>query len=85
MAREGVEIAIKNLISPVTGLLSIFEKRTAVEGGEDKVEGITMADINALLKSLIKMDLNDITGIAGENGNKLVAMINGLLPKLEIM
>ena len=41
-----------------------------------------MADINKLLKSLIKMDLNDITGIAGADGSKLVSMINGLLPKV---
>ena len=51
----------------------------------EKSEGITMADINALLKSLIKMDLNDITGIAGKDGSKLVSMINGLLPKVYLV
>ena len=85
IANNGIALVINNLIAPVTGLLSIFEKRTAVEGGEDKVEGITMDDINALLKSLINMDLNDITGIAGADGSKLVAMINDLLPKVELV
>ena len=88
IANDGIAFVINNLIAPVTGLLSIFEKKTTVvEDGVtvEKSEGITMADINKLLKSLIKMDLNDITGIAGADGSKLVSMINGLLPKVELV
>ena len=84
IANNGIEIVIENLISPVIGLLSIFEKKTTVvENGEtvEKSEGITMADINALLKNLINMDLNDITGIAGPDGSKLVTMLNEVLAK----
>ena len=73
IANNGVEIVLKNLISPVTGLLKIFD------------QVITMDDINALLKKYIKMSLDEITGIAGEDGSKLVSMINGLLPKVELV
>ena len=45
---------------------------------------IKMDDVNAILKGLINMDLNDIADIAGDKGEKLVDLINGLIGSVEI-
>ena len=81
IANNGIAIVIENLISPVTGLLSIFEKKTQNTDGTVTSEGITMADINALLKKLINISLDEIINIAGANGSKLVELLNEVLSK----
>ena len=72
LASDGVEEAVEGILAPIVSLLSLLE---AV---------IDMDDINAVLKGLINMDLNDIADIAGDTGDKLVAMLNDLIGGVEL-
>ena len=75
IANDGVATVIKNLISPITGLLTIFNSI------------ITDEDIDALLKKYVVINgtgygLTDIINIAGPKGEKLIALLNELLSGL---
>ena len=72
IASNGVEEAVYGILAPITGFLGLLS------------EVISMDQINALLKGLINMDLNDIAGIAGATGDKLVDMINGLIGEIAL-
>ena len=73
IASDGVEEAVNGILAPITGFLGLLE---AVIG---------MDDINALLKGLIGMSLEDIAGIAGNRGETLVKGINNLINGLGFM
>ena len=72
IANDGVKSVVENVLSPITGLLSLF---SAI---------ISEDDINALLKQYIKMDLNDIKNIAGSQGDALVKLLNDMLSGLTV-
>ena len=72
LASDGVEEAVEGILAPITGFLSLLD------------EIITLDDVNAILKNIISMDLNDIADIAGDYGEDLVAMLNDLIGGVEI-
>lgn len=72
IANGDLDIALKNMLAPVLGIL-------------DVVEGvIPRAQLDGLLKGFIGVSLTEILDIGQNDGANIVKLVNGLLGKIEI-